>query len=365
MTVFPLQQRFASYTACQLSLVEHLRNIAGERDRTKLGGALLHMLKDVLDIEASTLFRHVVRKDSRFVIPLAECSRDRLTTHDAYLLSPARGTVLAPQSLMTSCADVGKPVSEVTEDQRVYVFPVFQKEAIHLFVELKRKQALGDSDIALTESLLEFFSNHLALINYAETDTLTSLLNRKTFDEHLDRALATASDRRNPTDNTGQVQQRQTPSTEAHNWLAVIDIDHFKRVNDTYGHLIGDEVLLLIAQRMQDTFRMDDQLFRFGGEEFVAILQQTGLSEAYAVFNRLRSIIEAYEFPMVGKMTVSMGFTQMTYFDNPPDLIDRADKALYYAKENGRNRVESYEALQAAGFLEAEHGNQKSDIELF
>ena len=87
-------------------------------------------------------------------------------------------------------------------------------------------------------------------------------------------------------------------------WLAVIDIDHFKRVNDLSGHLIGDEVLLLLARQMRVNFRFHDQLYRFGGEEFVVLMRCTNHADALAALERFRHQIEIHAFPQVGPITV-------------------------------------------------------------
>jgi diguanylate cyclase (GGDEF)-like protein len=134
-------------------------------------------------------------------------------------------------------------------------------------------------------------------------------------------------------------------------WLAVLDIDFFKRVNDNYGHLIGDEVLLLMARLMRASFRFHDQLYRFGGEEFVILMRCTDEDDAAGALERFRLTVEANAFPQVGTITVSMGFTALRADDTPGGAFDRADKAVYFAKESGRNQVRSYELLVAAGAL--------------
>jgi diguanylate cyclase (GGDEF)-like protein len=148
------------------------------------------------------------------------------------------------------------------------------------------------------------------------------------------------------------------------NWLAVADIDHFKQVNDTYGHIIGDEVLLLVAQLMRQSFRLGDQLFRFGGEEFVTVLQPVTQDDAQMVLDRFRHNLKNYEFPIVGRVTISIGFTQIHPIDTPTELVGRADQALYFAKQNGRDRVVSYEFLRATGEL-ADQQVDKPKVELF
>ncbi|MBN2016628.1 MAG: GGDEF domain-containing protein [Candidatus Cloacimonetes bacterium] len=126
--------------------------------------------------------------------------------------------------------------------------------------------------------------------------------------------------------------------------VAMLDIDHFKRVNDTYGHLFGDQVLQELAQLIRNTIRQNvDIPCRFGGEEFIIILPQSDVEKASAVTERLRQICEEHEFLYKGKpvpVTFSAGVIEVnTFSTTPKEVISRVDKLLYYAKENGRNRV--------------------------
>lgn len=234
-----------------------------------------------------------------------------------------------------------------------------------IFCEIVREPAFLPEEVMLIRQLVNFLVSHIELIDYAETDTLTTLFNRKTFDEHLDRVLAETGDAFDADDSFPSASRRNITPGEKANWLAILDIDHFKRINDAYGHLIGDEVLVLVSRFMKESFRTNDRLFRYGGEEFIVILHATDIVVARGVLDRFRAIIENHEFPIVGKATISMGFTKVRYMDNPPDLLDRADKALYYAKENGRNRVESFEELQECGLVEEVQSKQDANIELF
>jgi diguanylate cyclase (GGDEF)-like protein len=130
---------------------------------------------------------------------------------------------------------------------------------------------------------------------------------------------------------------RRELSNGARHWLAVVDIDHFKRVNDSHGHLIGDEVLLLVAQLMRQTFRHGDRIYRFGGEEFVVLLRCPQAQSARVAFERLRLRIGAHDFPQVGQLTVSIGYTAIDADDTPGAAFERADLAVYEAKHVGRN----------------------------
>jgi diguanylate cyclase (GGDEF)-like protein len=146
-------------------------------------------------------------------------------------------------------------------------------------------------------------------------------------------------------------------------WLGVIDIDHFKSVNDNYGHLIGDEVLLLLSRLMRSRFRFHDRLYRFGGEEFVVLMRCGSEEDAHHAFERLRTGVERYPFPQVGHITVSVGFTEVKIGDTPSGAFERADKAVYYGKTHGRNQVCSHAKLVASG--ELEDLSVSGDVELF
>jgi len=133
----------------------------------------------------------------------------------------------------------------------------------------------------------------------------------------------------------------------------VVDIDHFKQVNDQYGHLYGDEVLILMANILRASFRSHDRVFRFGGEEFVILLRSTTYVDACKIFDRFRQHVEEYDFPQVGKVTVSLGFVGISH-ETPVVILGHADQALYHAKKNGRNRVCFYDDLVTSGVLSSE-----------
>jgi diguanylate cyclase (GGDEF)-like protein len=126
----------------------------------------------------------------------------------------------------------------------------------------------------------------------------------------------------------------------------MLDIDHFKKVNDTYGHQSGDEVLQTVSTTIRSTMRNTDFCGRYGGEEFVLVLIQTNLKEAMICIERMRTNIEKCVFPSIGdgfRVTASIGLSEYQMREAVETLIARADRALYRAKEGGRNRVE-YEA---------------------
>ncbi|MGC9081008.1 GGDEF domain-containing protein, partial [Sulfurihydrogenibium sp.] len=129
--------------------------------------------------------------------------------------------------------------------------------------------------------------------------------------------------------------------------LIIMDLDNFKKVNDTYGHLVGDEVLIHFAKVVKSVVRNSDYAFRYGGEEFLILLPHTDLEGAKVVAERIREKVENHKFPMVGKMTVSCGIAEVKNFDNPYLDIERADKYLYIAKKTGKNKC-AYEDTTVA-----------------
>lgn len=238
-------------------------------------------------------------------------------------------------------------------DVPFHLFPLKNDVAHHNAVIAIHAQI--DSDIVrqCISKLLDVYQNYIGLLNDNERDTLTGLLNRKTFDVRINKILA----------NMHQFNARKSDHVPHVYYLAVFDIDHFKRVNDDYGHLIGDEVLLLFSQLLAKSFRETDPLFRFGGEEFVGIFGCVREDDIGFILERFRKKLQDYIFPQVGRVTASVGYTKLTVDNTPSQTVDRADLALYYAKNNGRNQVRCYEQLVDEGLLKEQV--HESDIELF
>ncbi len=212
-------------------------------------------------------------------------------------------------------------------------------------LQLARTPALSEEETQLLAGLLRVYDNYVAVLRQSQTDRLTGLLNRHTFDVQLDRALQVI--REHYQSGVAGDKRRRLVGESGGFWIGNIDIDHFKRINDQFGHLYGDEVLLNVARLLQSTFRKSDLVYRFGGEEFVAIVFVENARDASTIFERLRQTIESHQFPLVERVTVSVGVASIRNNSAPVELLGFADQALYYAKNAGRNQVCFYDDLVA------------------
>jgi len=316
------------------------------RDRDELDRAVARLLLQFLEVHSVTVLRLTDGSEVQRVVRLVGSQQRAagLAPVDELGVLPALADIPAWQQ---SAARNEVVQCSATEGRRMTVFPINgARVAVGLLV-IEAASPLSPREIDLVQGILGILRNHLALLDYGELDSLTSLLNRKTFETHFDKLR----------------QRNESPATGEPSWLALIDIDRFKSINDGYGHLFGDEVLLLVSQLMKRSFRGADQLFRFGGEEFVVLLERASEPGAQIVLERLRTTIEEYAFPQVGQVTISVGYTRIDRRDVSTTCIERADAALYYAKSHGRNNVRNCEALIATGAIAAKF--KDSEIELF
>jgi len=191
---------------------------------------------------------------------------------------------------------------------------------------LNNRHLLND----LTEARQEIAALKKQLVDVrkeSKRDNLTTLPNRKAFYEEL------------------QAMENDGSLFNSRHCLLMVDIDHFKKVNDTFGHLFGDKVIKAVAVVLRNSTKGRDLAARFGGEEFIVLLPETGIEGAGTVAESIRSTIERGSIinpnnkQIVSKVTVSIGLTEFTENDDIESVIRRADKALYAAKHQGRNRV--------------------------
>lgn len=199
-------------------------------------------------------------------------------------------------------------------------------------VSLSRRYRFTPDEIVIIENVLCKVVHPLRncllyrhAMQTAKTDTLTGLPNRLAFEAMMDREIDLAK-------------RLSLPIC-----LLVIDIDHFKKINDNFGHTLGDQALIDVAARLLHSLRRADITFRYGGEEFVVLLSQCDVEAAEQVAERLRHDIETMKnvSAAYGSVTLSIGLAQYQANDTAQQFFDRADKAMYQAKQLGRNQVAS------------------------
>lgn len=227
----------------------------------------------------------------------------------------------------------------------LYVFTLTHTRYGRSHLQLTLAAELSKADAHMVNGVLQIYRNFVGVMQHAQTDQLTGLANRKTFEDCVARVHELIPTEAEPV----SIERRGKAPLQY--WLVMVDIDHFKSVNDKFGHLYGDEVLVILAQLMQVSFRDDDMIFRFGGEEFVLIIRCADLASCHTVLERFRMRVEHRVIPQVGNITVSMGATRMDSTTFSATIVDHADQALYYSKRNGRNQIAYFEDLVSKGLL--------------
>ena len=185
----------------------------------------------------------------------------------------------------------------------------------HMIEEVQRANSII-SDLSKQVKILETASN---------IDPLTKVFNRRALNTYL-----------------GKICSRHKNHFDLH--LLILDIDDFKIINDKYGHIAGDKILIFIANILRKTLRDGDKIFRYGGEEFIIVLNRLNEAQSADVTNRLLELVRKNKLIYKGEslnVTMSVGKTKLKQDDTPDSLIARADKALYKAKNNGKNQMYS------------------------
>ena len=348
-------------------LLHHIDLISRCRKRGEIEAAVVAAIQLCLNARRTELYKIYMPSGDVLVGLAAEFEDGRVVSHDDGFSWPEHTGSIENAPFLQECFGSDAPqITQLPEGgERLVLMLRNQQHEPFGFLAVLRDKNLSSAELGIVRGMARLMMNNLALLEYGETDTLTRLLNRKTFDEYLMNILASIPAPDAPHTGAPHLpRRRQAQPVARDHWLGVMDIDHFKSINDRFGHLIGDEVLILIANLMRESFRTQDKLFRFGGEEFVALLRPAEFAHARATFERFRQRVEEHDFPQVGRVTVSIGFTQIKLGDTPSMILDAADEALYWAKENGRNQSHAYEVLLAEGKLKKVEA-PASDIEIF
>ena len=338
-------------------LLQNLVEMTALREHLRLEVSVVSTLLSLHGVEqVRALEMFVCSSGERFV-------RARTQSTDGQVQSSELDGVLDPnkrslQTLPKLQDGLQKHQSLIVDAQpgrHVLWLPLWRQEMAHTCIEITQATPFSKHRLDVIQGIFGVYQNYQSLLDYSERDALTGLLTRKTFDEHFLRLSVLAIQ------DSLEAPDNDDPNKSC-DWLAAIDIDHFKRINDRFGHLYGDEVLILVANILRSAFDARDKVFRFGGEEFIILLRSASRANACKALERLRNAVQNYPFPQVGQVTVSIGFTAMDC-GAPVEVLGQADQALYHAKEHGRNQTCLYEDLIEQGLLETKV--MSSDVELF
>jgi diguanylate cyclase (GGDEF)-like protein len=325
-------------------LLDQLVSLTGIRDLELLETSLLQTLNGFIHPTGLALYKVSSRGEMRSQLVYGD-DKCRVV-HENFEVRPELSQAFR-QRQATDGASIRIPVG----DGVLSVMTVMESRAATTYLVINSANDLRDIDSHMIDGMLQIYRNFCQLLQESQTDSLTGLANRKTFDECFSRVyeLQPFGDE----ECTVEVDLRR-PATQTNYWLAMVDIDHFKLVNDRFGHLYGDEVLILLAHLFKNAMRNDDLVFRFGGEEFVLMIRCQSREEAAGLLERLRQSVEAQDIPQVGQVTISIGATEMIRNTFAGTLLDYADKALYYSKQNGRNRLTFFEEMISLGLATRE-----------
>jgi diguanylate cyclase (GGDEF)-like protein len=340
------------------SLLKHMVDMTGHRDHAMLDISVISAVQELAGAAQARILSITTVAGQQYLRARASIQAGA----KARLEDANEGTLGEPLSLeLTRCLLEHRASAEAcdADGSRTLWLPIWFGDKAGTCLELRSDKPFCSDTIHVVGGIVGVYRNFQNLLDYSERDSLTGLLNRKTFDDQLARMLHCAHEHDPPL--PGLAERRQTHAPEKQ-WLAGGDVGPFNAGHPKFGPQYGAAVLLRFANPLQSSFRAQDRVFRFGGEEFVVLLRSTTLDNAWKIIERFRTNVESHEFPQVGRVTVSVGFVSISAYESPVVTLGHADQALYYAKSNGRNQACHYDDLVSHGVLQAVASNDTAEF---
>ncbi len=343
----------------QEELLNSVIKITKTRDVNSLEYSLVTTLQEFIQCQEIAVYKDLQdfgRKVIECSLVLHHENAGQYQWHDTHIVE-------SPESELLSCLQSACIITVQNNngiEHRWLPISIFDKPVVAIKVVSNH---LSSSQQVLLNAFCRIYENYLTILHENERDKLTGLLNRQTFERKFKRLLEkqVMNQKAHNRDNNNRKRQ-----PESYSWLAMVDIDHFKQVNDNYGHVCGDEVLLILAQQMRGFFRASDLMFRFGGEEFVLIFEPCKQEDINEKMQAFMGHVRNTHFPFVKTLTVSVGMARISPYDFPISVLENADKALYYAKNNGRDQLHFFDDLVQSGAISPDNANQdEGNIDLF
>jgi len=336
------------------TILNYIVSITESRDIEILEMSLLRTIFEVCSCKRVYLFKAAADKPSEKII--SGYGSDGYSS--SYDLEPDADFMNLAESLIIDPEKFKKLYPN--DDSSYIIIPVDILSNQIGFIAVEKPE-VHEFNIQILIGLVKIYQNYVSILLDNQTDTLTGILNRKTFDDRIMKLIELKKRQKNGI--SSESSERRHIASDRF-WLGIFDIDDFKKVNDTFGHIYGDEILILISRIMQKVFRTADMKFRFGGEEFIIVMKAENSEDAFTVFERFRKEVENYAFPQTGQITISTGIVEITGNETPSVFVGCADNALYYAKHNGKNMTCIYSDLVEQGLIKPPT-IQKGDIILF
>jgi len=343
------------------NLTEHLIKLTDHRDRDLLELTLAKALIDLVPIQR-VLIAFVAEQDGekRWLDEVSLDARGGGKVVDPLRVEFLTLPRLEDNSDRMRCVQTRQKIEIAwagEDGPRITYFPLFEdfRTSEEGVLEIHSAAALTGDELETIGQLHHIYRNMYTLLAYSDRDALTGLLNRKSLDdafysavlEELDSVIDAERDAAAPS-SVGKERRHRVPPNY---WLGTIVIDNFPLLNDKHGHLIMEEVTLLVARLMNNTFRTHDRLYRFGSEKFAVLFHCPDEALAVGAFERMRANVEKYNFPQVGRVTICAGFTRILADDSPSTALERAEQAIDFAHKNGRNKVCSHLDLVRRGLF--------------
>ena len=340
----------------QENLLNSVIKITKNRDVDSLEYSLISTIQEFIGCKEVSVYKDI-EVQGQLTIEQSLCLK---VTGEKQFEWVQRQIVAHPEDELLSCLRSACIITVQSADgiERRWL-PITRQEKTVAAISVVSK-SLDSSAQVMLNAFCRIFENYLVILHENERDKLTGLLNRQTFEKKIKQLIEKQVLKMHGSSRDKDKRQKKQASTS---WLAILDIDHFKNINDKYGHICGDEVLLVLAQKMRHFFRSTDLIFRFGGEEFVIVFEPT---DADSISNKMAEFIQLIRdtsFPFVENMTISAGLARISPYDFPIAVLEGADKALYYAKNNGRDKFCIYEDLLAENLISVQVNS--SEIDLF
>ncbi len=323
------------------NIVDHIAAFTSQRDTEMIEFSLLKSIKLMLNSNKSSII--AMNKKGNITSEMVHEGQDYVVRDCRFMVADY---LLNAYRLMNAS---GLEEYTLRIESDIYLLMVIQNDNfVEKFLVIERAIQITKAESYVLSGILSIYNNFIDLLKESQIDELTGLANRKTFDTSI-RKIINNLPLADSIENERRQGRQDSENELLSNWLAIIDIDHFKSVNDNFGHLYGDEILIQLAQIIRTSFREEDLKFRFGGEEFIILLKAADLEDCKQTLERFREDVASYDFPQVGQVTVSVGAVEFSKDQFHVTLIDYADQALYHSKNSGRNQVSFFEKMLAAG----------------